>query len=580
MDFFPGVRRQGYEEGGLAMKRHSEFDVVVVGSGFGGSVAALRLTEKGYRVAVLEAGARFSEAQFPKTSWNIRKFLWAPRLGCYGIQRLHFLPDVLIMAGAGVGGGSLVYANTLYKPPARFFDDPQWNAITDWAKELDPYYDQASRMLGVATNPLMSPSDEVMLSVAKEMGVESTFTLTPVGIHFGEGPGLVSRDPYFGGVGPDRPGCRHCGACMTGCRFGAKNTLPKNYLGLAEGAGARVFAMTTVDVITRTQDGRWLVRTHRTGPITRGKREFIAREVVIAAGTYGTQKLLHRMKEKGYLPHLSNTLGRLSRTNSESLVGAVIPQQSAAGVDFTVGAAITSSFYPEPDTHVEAVRYGVGSNLMGMLATVLTDGHATSPRWSVWLKAVVRRPLRALRLTLDVRDWSRRTVIALVMQPLDNSLTTSMKRRFGRLWMTSRQGDGEPNPTWIPAGNDVARRVARTIGGVPMGSFADLVSAPLTAHFVGGAVIGASPERGVIDPYHRVWGYPGLTIADGSCVPANLGVNPSLTITAMAERAFALWPNKGEADMRPADGSYVSLQPVKPRHPVVPEHAIGALRLT
>lgn len=562
------------------MKRHTEFDVVVIGSGFGGSVAALRLTEKGYKVAVLEAGARFTESDFPKTSWNIRKFLWAPRLGCYGIQRLHFLPDVLIMAGAGVGGGSLVYANTLYKPPARFFDDPQWNGITDWARELDPFYDQASRMLGVAPNPLMSPSDDVMLSVARDMGVESTFTLTPVGIHFGNGPGVVSPDPYFGGVGPDRPGCRHCGACMTGCRFGAKNTLPKNYLGLAEKAGATVFAMTTVDVVAPTGDGQWRVLTHRTGPITRGRREFIAREVVIAAGTYGTQKLLHRMKETGNLPHLSHTLGRLSRTNSESLVGAVIPKQAAGRHDFTVGAAITSSFYPEPDTHVEAVRYGAGSNLMGMLATVLTDGDSTSPRWSVWLRAVARRPLRALRLTLDVRDWSRRTVIALVMQPLDNSLTTSMKRRFGRLWMTSRQGDGEPNPTWIPAGNDVAKRVAQHIGGVPMGSFADLVSAPLTAHFVGGVVIGQSAEHGVIDPYHRVWGYPGLSVVDGSSVPANLGVNPSLTITAMAERAFSMWPNKGQADPRPSDGTYVWVRPVAPHHPVVPEQAPAALRIS
>ena len=562
------------------MRRRDEFDVVIVGSGFGGSVAALRLTEKGYKVAVLEAGARFKDLDFPKTSWDIRKFLWAPRIGCYGIQRLHLLPDVLIMAGAGVGGGSLVYANTLYKPPAQFFDDPQWNSITDWAKELDPYYDQASRMLGVAMNPLMSPSDEVMRSVAKEMGVESTFTLAPLGIHFGQGPGHVSPDPYFGGVGPDRPGCRHCGACMTGCRFGAKNTLPKNYLGLAEQAGATVFAMTSVDVVHPRSDGRWSVRTHRTGPIRRGRQEFIANQVVIAAGTYGTQKLLHRMKETGHLPHISSTLGRLSRTNSESLVGAVVPKRKSKGQDFTVGAAITSSFFPEPQTHVEPVRYGVGSNVMGLLATVLTDGHAMRSRTWVWLKALARNPVKALRLTLDVRDWSRRTVIALVMQPVDNSLTVSMKRRLGRFWMTTSQGEGEPNPTWIPAGNEAARRIAQHIGGEPMGSFADLVSAPLTAHFVGGAVIGATIDRGVIDPYHRVWGYPGLSVVDGSSVPANLGVNPSLTITALAERAFALWPNKGDADIRPVDGQFIAMKPIAPRHPVVPDHAPAALRLS
>ena len=563
------------------MNHVTDFDVVVVGSGFGGSVAALRLTEKGYRVAVLEAGRRFDDIDFPKTSWDVRKFLWAPRLGWYGIQRMHFLPDVLIMAGAGVGGGSLVYANTLYKPPAQFFRDPQWDHITDWAAELDRYYEQAQRMLGVTVNPTMTPSDQVMLSIARDMGVEHTFTRTPLGVFFGDRPGHQVADPFFGGVGPQRRGCTHCGSCMTGCRVGAKNSLPKNYLGLAESAGAQVFDLTTVTSIVEDSSGGYLVRAHRTGPLSRGQSTFAVQHVVIAAGTYGTQKLMHRMRVEGHLPRLSATLGRLSRTNSESLVGAVIPKSAARSVDYTVGAAITSSFYPEPGTHIEPVRYGSGSNLMGLMGTVLTDGPTVDrsrARWLTWLVAVMRHPLRAARLSLDVRDWSRRTVIALVMQPADNSLNVVTRRLFGRTWLSTRQGDGEPNPTWIPAGNEVARRIAQRIGGEPMGNVTDLVSAPLTAHFVGGCVIGTDATNGVIDPYHRVFGYPGLHIVDGSAVPANLGVNPSLTITAMAERAFALWPNKGEQDLRPAVGEpFVALEPIAPRWPVVPAQAPAAL---
>jgi cholesterol oxidase len=555
-----------------------EFDVVIVGSGFGGSVAALRLTEKGYRVAVIEAGRRFDESTLPRTSWDLRRFLWAPRLGCYGIQRLHVLPDVFIMAGAGVGGGSLVYANTLYQPPAPFFDDPQWSDITDWSAELAPYYEQASRMLGIADNPRTTPADEVMRDVADEMGAGHTFRLTPVGVHFGAGPGVESADPYFGGRGPARRGCTHCGACMTGCRVGAKNSLPKNYLGLAEQAGAVVLPMTTVDAIRPMADGRYAVMTHRTGPISRGRTDYIARDVILAAGTYGTQQLLHRMKATGTLPHLSSTLGERSRTNSESLVGAVIPRSRAAGVDLTRGVAISSSFHPEPGTHVEAVRYGVGSNLMGLLATMLTDGDAGRARWGRWARLLLRHPVRALRLSLDLRDWSRRTFIALVMQPVDNSITVSMRRRLGVWRLTSRQGEGEPNPTWIPAGNAVARKVAARIGGEPMGSLSDMLRAPLTAHFVGGAVIGSSPDRGVIDAYHRVYGHPGLHVMDGAAVPANLGVNPSLTITAMAERACALWPNRGQIDERPAVGEqYRAMAPVAPLQPFVPDDAPAAI---
>ena len=305
-----------------APERH--YDVVIIGSGFGGSVAALRLTEKGYSVAVLEAGRRFTDDEFARTSWDVRKFLWAPAIGCLGIQRIHLLGDVIILAGAGVGGGSLVYANTLYRPRSdAFFRDRQWAHITDWKAELDPYYEQASRMLGVVDNPTITPADEVMLKVAADLGVSDTFRTTPVGIFFGEGAGVESPDPFFGGAGPARAGCRECGECMTGCRHGAKNTLNENYLHLAERAGAVIHPMTTVTALAEHPRGGYRVRTVPTDHRRTGKARVLrARHVVLAAGTYGTQTLLHTMKDRGELPRLSHRLGDLTRTNSEGLVGA------------------------------------------------------------------------------------------------------------------------------------------------------------------------------------------------------------------------------------------------------------------
>jgi len=554
----------------------SHYDVLVVGSGFGGSVTALRLTEKGYRVGVLEAGRRFRDDEFARTSWRLRKFVWAPRLGLYGIQRIHVLPDSVILCGAGVGGGSLVYANALYVPPREFFDDPQWAGVTDWWSELEPYYDQAARMLGITQVPRPTPLDHVFSDVAREMGVGDTFHLSPVGVHFGEGPGVATPDPFFGGVGPARTGCTECGGCMTGCRVGAKNTMPKNYLGLAEAAGAVVHPLTTVRAIRPRRGGGYVVETVSTGPVG-ARRVFTADQVVVAAGTYNTQKLLHRMKDDGHLPRLSHRLGKVSRTNSESLVGAVAPR---VGQDYTQGVAITSSFRPNRRTTVEPVRYGRGSNLMGLLGTPLTDGEEGIPRWKVWARTVAQDPKAAVRATW-VRRWSERSAIALVMQSVDNSLTVSGRRgRLGRWSLTSRQGDGDPNPTWIPAGNEAARRIATRIGGAPLGQVGDIIDAPMTAHFVGGACIGSDADHGVLDAYHRVFGHEGLHVVDGAAVSANLGVNPSLTITAQAERAMSLWPNKGEADPRPPLGSpYARIAPTAPRYPVVPPHAPGALRL-
>ena len=563
----------------MGKQRATDYDVLIVGSGFGGSVTALRLVEKGYKVGVLEAGRRYSDADFAKTSWDLKRFLWAPALGCYGIQRVHLLRDVLILAGAGVGGGSLNYANTLYKPPASFFQDPQWRDITDWDVELTPHYEQARKMLGVVQNPHMTPADEVIKSVAEDMGVGDTFIQTPVGVFFGE-PGKTVDDPYFGGAGPARTGCIECGECMTGCRHGAKNTLIKNYLGLAEKAGATIVPMTTVESLHEASDGTWDVVTRRTGAkVRKNRKTYTAKYVVVAAGTWGTQHLLHEMKDSGRLPKLSDRLGELTRTNSESIVGAGKMSVDPA-MDLTHGVAITSSFHPTSDTHIEPVRYGKGSNAMGLLQTLMTDGGGKTPRWVKLLKAIAANPGQMLRM-LSVKDWSERTIIALVMQNLDNSITTYTKRgRFGRRKVTSKQGHGEPNPTWIPVGNEATRRIAGKIDGIAGGTWGEVFNIPLTAHFLGGCTIGSDADHGVIDPYHRVYGYPTLSVVDGAAVSANLGVNPSLTISAQAERAASLWPNKGEQDTRPEQGApYRLVAAVAPNNPVVPAGAPAALTL-
>ncbi len=564
----------------------THYDVLVVGSGFGGSVAALRLTEKGYRVGVLEAGARFEDDDFSTGTRDLASYLWAPALGCYGIQRIDAVRDTLIVAGAGVGGGSLVYANTLYEPLDPFYRDPSWAHITDWKAELAPYYDQAKRMLGVTEYPYRTPADDVMEKVAGELGVADTFHPTPVGVFFG-GPGQPRgeevADPYFGGAGPARRTCLNCGECMSGCRHNAKNTLVKNYLYLAESLGARVMPLSTVTRIRPREAGGYDVTirfTKAKRATARSTRTLTADHVVLAAASLGTQKLLHRMKDEGHLPHLSDRLGYLSRTNSESILGAIAPRSDTT--DYSEGVAITSSFHPDADTHIEPVRYGRGHNVMALMQTVLTDGDGPAPRWRTWLRELWRQRA-SVRDLFDLQHWSERTVIALVMQSLDNSITTYGKRGrvTGRWRMTSRQGHGSPNPTWIPVGNEVVRRIAANLGGTPGGNIGEPFNMPLTAHFIGGCTIGDSVEAGVVDPYQRVYGHPGLHVADGAAISANLGVNPSLTITAQAERAMAFWPNKGEPDPRPELGAtYERLPPVAPMTPAVPDSAPGALRLS
>ncbi|NKY52760.1 GMC oxidoreductase [Nocardia vermiculata] len=548
-----------------------DYDVVVIGSGFGGSVSALRLTEKGYRVAVLESGRRWPADSIPKSNWNVRKSIWAPRLGLTGPQRISLLGKCAVFSAAGVGGGSLIYGNTLYEPLPNFYSDPQWAHIADWRTELAPYYDQAKRMLGVAPNPRVTPADEVIRSIADDLGVGETFHATDVGVFFNEDrPGVEVDDPYFGGAGPKRSGCIHCARCLTGCPHNAKNTTPTNYLYLAEQAGATVFELTTATKVRPMVGGGYAIETQRSDRrIRKGRKTFTAEQVVFAAAALGTQKLLHQMRDEQVLPQLSPRLGELTRSNSEAILNVVSKQRS----DFAEGIAITSSIHPEPDTHIEVCHYGKGQNALFPMSVPLIDGGAF--RFLRFLLAIVAHPMVFAR-SLNARHASEKSVILLVMQSLDNSLTSF--RRWGRL--KTRQGTGQPNPTWIPVAHDIGRRFGDKVDGDVQSLVMDVFNIPATAHYIGGCVIGEGPESGVVDPYQRVFGHPGLHIADGSTVTANLGVNPSLTITAQAERAMAFWPNKGQPDPRPALGStYRRIAPVAPHFATVPDFAPGALRL-
>ncbi len=565
-----------------------DYDVLIIGSGFGGSVSALRLTEKGYRVGVLEAGRRFADEEHAKTSWNLRKFLWMPKLGMYGIQRIHLLRNVMILAGAGVGGGSLNYANTLYVPPDPFFNDPQWKHITDWRAELMPHYEQAQRMLGVVQNPTFTDADKMMKEVADDMGVGNTFVATPVGVFFGpdgkKAPGKTVPDPYFGGVGPDRTGCIECGSCMTGCRYGAKNTLLKNYLGLAESAGAQVHPMTTVTSFKQRPDGLWEVKTAHTGRFLRRKRRtFTATNLILAAGTFGTQKLLFKMRDRGNLPKLSDKLGVLTRTNSESIVGAG-RLQVRDDLDLTHGVAITSSIHPTSDTHIEPVRYGKGSNAMGLLQTLMTDGAGPERQRRAALAATARpggsRTPRSMLRMLNPAPLERahddRARDAAPRQ-LDHDLHPQDEARLPHDGQQAGPRRAQPDlDSGRQRGHPPSRAEDRRRRGRHLGR---AVQHPADRALPRRRGDRRQPEHGVIDPYQRVYNYPTMYVVDGASISANLGVNPSLSITAQAERAASLWPNKGEDDLRPEQGeAYKRIAPIEPEHPVVPADAFGALR--
>ncbi len=516
-----------------------DVDYVVIGSGFGGSVSALRLVEKGYAVCVLERGRRFAASDFPRTNWNPKKSLWMPKAKCFGILRLSFLSDVFVLSGSGVGGGSLVYANTLYVPPDRFFDAPAWRELADWKRVLLPFYRRAQFMLGVTQNRFEGEPDRVLAEIAGELGQGDSYVTTPVAVHFGT-PGKTVDDPYFGGAGPARTGCTLCGGCMVGCRHGAKNTLDRNYLWFAEQLGAKVVPMrTVVDVKARAGGGYDVTHVESGAWFAKDRQVLRAKNVVMAAGVLGTVQLLLECKARGSLPRLSTALGRSVRTNSEAILGVKARRQRER---YDRGIAITSSIHVDDHTHVEVVRYSDGADGLAPLATLLTDGGGRVPRWLRYFGNVVRHPIDFAR-TLWPFGTARKGVFLLVMQTLDNSIALGLRRRWRRLWrkaLDTERGDGPASPTYIPLGNQVARTFAKKIDGVATSSiFEVLFDVPTTAHILGGAVIGGSPETGVVDTRHQAYGHPGLYVVDGSMIPANLGVNPSLTITALAEHAMS-----------------------------------------
>ncbi len=520
-----------------------DWDFIIVGSGFGGSVSALRLVEKGYRVLVLEKGPRLLEEDFPKTNWNLKRWLWMPRLGFRGPFKMTFLRHVTALSGVGVGGGSLVYACTLPEPPADFFEAPSWRDLADWKRELAPHYETARRMLGVARNPYVTYPDEVIRSVARDIGRESAFRATNVGVWFGES-GVTVPDPYFGGVGPERTGCIQCGGCMLGCRHGAKNTLDRNYLWLAERAGVEVRADSEVVWLRPAQGGYEL--DVREGRFPRRRRTYRSARVILAGGVLGTVPLLLKVKARSDgLPDLSPRLGQGVRTNSEVLMGVISERRDHV---MSEGVAITSIVQTDEHSHLEPVRYPDGSGFFRLMMTPHAPGATFLARaWSL-LRVVVRHPVRSLRALL-VPDLARYTMILLYMRTIDSQLSLGLARSPWSLFrrtLRSRVSSGAAPSSAIPEATDLARRVAGKVEGYPVSLATETALAiPTTAHMLGGCVMGDGPERGVIDAQHQVLGYPGLYIVDGSAVSANPGVNPSLTITALAERAMALIPPKG-----------------------------------
>jgi cholesterol oxidase len=513
-----------------------DYDFIVIGSGFGGSVAALRLAQKGYRVAVLEKGRRYRAKDFPATNWHLRKSVWMPQLGLVGIQALTLLRHVLVLHGVGVGGGSLVYANQLIVPDDAIFAKPEWGP-GNWKECLAPYYAEASRMLGAVPCPSVGNADRILREVGIELRGEDTFHINPVGVYFAE-PGKTVSDPFFGGEGPERTGCKLCGACMIGCPYGAKNTLDLNYLYLAEKLGVKIIPDTEVTGVRPLNGGGYTVSTRSSFGLLRKKKEYTAGKVVFSGGVLGTVGLLLQCKQSGLLPRLSDRLGDLTRTNSEAILGI---DSRDHDLDWNDHIAITSGIYPDANTHIEVVRYNKGSDLLYTIATVLTDGGGKLPRQLRFLGNILRHPYQFLR-ALWVPGQSARTSVILVMQSSENYL----RLRKTRLGLASQlPPDGKRIPTYIPIANQVTRRMAQKMNGFPKGSwFEVLLDAPTTAHILGGCVMGVTPQDGVVDPQGRIFGYPGLYVADGSVVPVNLNANPALTITALSEYIVDQIPSK------------------------------------
>jgi cholesterol oxidase len=519
------------------MQENLDYDYIIIGSGFGGSVSAMRLAEKGYSVAVLEMGKRYRTGDFAKTNWNLRKYLWLPQLFLHGIQKLTLLKDVLILGGVGVGGGSLVYANTLLEPAEGFYKDPAVLKLApDWKKVMAPYYATAKRMLGATPNIHFSEPDSILKQVAKDMGREHTWHSVNVGVYFGK-PGEKNPDPYFNGEGPERKGCIYCGGCMVGCNHGAKNTLDKNYLFFAEKYGAKIIPERKVTDI-KFEDNIYKVYTAVSTSVPQRKAEtYYGRGVIVSAGVLGTLKLLLSCKKSGSLPSLPDSLGESVRTNSESLTGTITKDKDR---DWSKGIAITSGFYPTEDTHIEIVRYPEGSDFMSSLATIMVENGNKLTRPLKLIKNITKNPLDFIRTCIPV-NWAKRSIIFLVMQTLDNKLKVKLGR-FGNL--TTSLGDKSP-PAYNVHANDIAGKVAGMTNGIPSSTiFEALFDISTTAHILGGCAIGTSQEDAVVDSKCEVFNNPNLHVIDGSIIPANLGVNPSLTITAMAEYAMSQIPAK------------------------------------
>lgn len=555
-----------------------DYDVIVVGSGFGGSVAAMRAAEKGYRVGVMEAGKRWTDEHLPKTSWDVRKFAWQPEMELYGIQRFRYLDDVIVLSGSGVGGGSLVYANTLYYPHDKFFNAPGWSYITDWKEETIPYYDLTQRMFGVMPSPYLdTDGDRIVKSVAKDM--QRPYVRAPLGIYFGT-PGVEADDPYFGGVGPRRRGCISCGNCMIGCPHNAKNKLTTNYLYLAEQRGAVIHELHEVHELKPLEDGGYEVVARHPGTIGRLRKHhhYTAEQVVISAHAYGTAQLLFKMKHNGHLPNLSSELGKRARTNSEALISVQRAEgdfkQDPEKVHLVPGtSSVTAAIQADEESTMGPVYYGAGSDSMAFLYTAQTEDHKRPIH--AFVEELIHHPEKTLSID-DARNWAERGFNMLCMRDHDDWLDLYWKDDMLR----SKPGSSGAPPAILDIANEVAARVAEKLGGKPAQTWFAVANRATSSHFIGGMTIADNAEKGVIDAYQRVFGHPGLHIMDGSVIPANPGVNPSLSISALAERAMSFWPNKGEEDPRPPLGSgYDRIKPVMPHNPIVPKGAPAEYRL-
>ena len=524
-------------------KLENTYDIIIIGSGFGGSVSALRLAEKGYKVLVLEKGKRYETEDFPKTNWNLKKFLWMPNLFLYGIQCVTLLKNIFILHGAGVGGGSLVYANTLLVPPDKAFEDKRWIG-GGWKDRLIPFYDVAKRMLGATKAPYLGETDYLLKESASRLGREDTFKRVDVGIYFNKTNETI-KDPYFNGEGPDRNGCVLCGGCMVGCRYNAKNTLDKNYLYLAEKKGAQISPEKEVLHVKKSNDG-YILKYRKSTGLLRKSSEVHAKKVIFSGGVMGSVKLLLKCKERGYLSKLSDCLGNYVRTNSESILG-VRSRFISKDKDFTKGIAISSGFMADEKTHIETCRYGKGQNSMSMLTTHIFNKKGKTPLIFKWVLNIICHPIAFIKDSIPYK-WSSQTVILLIMQPINNYLRLSYKRRWWRMGFKSMNSELSSNdsiPSFIPSGEKVANDIAEHIDGVPMSTYMDtFLNIPTTAHILGGATMGQDINSGVVNQDFEIFNYPGLYVIDGSVVPSNLGVNPSLTITALAEYAMSRFPSK------------------------------------